>query len=156
MDKSETLKRELEEHRRQLRSVDVEIERLKQQVPSLEEKIRLTEQKNIQDQTKLGVDPLDIQPSKEVRIAAKSLEENAKVLEKFETKRAEIRSCMEGVEVSLIEDELIQQSRLFTKLKERESALEDELKILRKELETVEKRKGEIALRVAERTADKG
>ena len=153
MGNEEAHRHELEEAQRQLRAVEVEIERLSEQVPGLEEKLRLAEQKNIDEQTKKGVDPLDVQPSKEVLQARRALEENGRVIEKFTNRKTEILVRIENLQVTLLEDELIRQTKLFAKLKEREMLLEEELKTVQEEIAKVEKKKEEIALRVAEKTA---
>ena len=120
MEKGETFRKELEDNKRQLRSVEIEIDRLSKQTPSLEEKVRLAEQKNIQEQTDLGHDPLDIEPSKEIHLATKTLEENRRVLEKFTARKTEILAKIESLQVSLLEDELVQQAKLYAKPKEQD------------------------------------
>jgi len=155
MEKEETLRKELQETERQLRAVEVEIERMAQQIPTLEERVRFAEQKNVQEQTKMGIDAINVQPSKEVREANNALEESGKVLEKLTRKKGDVLARIESIEVSLLETELVHYSRLFATLKEQEVQLEEELKLLRHEIEKAEKKKEEIALQVARKTQDK-
>ncbi len=150
MEKGESIRKELEEAERQSRGLDVEIQRMAQQTPKLEEAARVAEQKNIQEQTKLGRDPVDIQPSRMEREAIKRLEDHRKTLEKFQQRKVQTSDRIEQLQMALLEDELVQQAHLFTSLKKRETDLEEALVELRNEIQTVEKHKESLALRLVQ------
>ncbi|MCA9412163.1 MAG: hypothetical protein KC931_08780 [Candidatus Omnitrophica bacterium] len=152
MEANQTKRKELEEVERQLRSVDIELERMVKEIPNFEERVRIAEQKNLEEQTKKGIDPVNVQPSKDQRLATTTLEQAQKAIEKFQQRKRELRGKIETLQVSLLEEDLIHLSRLHAKLKEREGELESELEEVRSELAQVAEKKEALALKIAEQS----
>lgn len=145
--------REVQEATRQLRAVEVEIQRLAKEYTVLDEQVRAADQKNFEEQTRLGKDPVDILPSKELKEALSRRDQNLRSIEKLNQKKRAAEERLRSLQTALLETALVDVSRRVNHLKRREEELQTELQTVAEEIQKLEFKKEELALELARQSA---
>lgn len=153
MSREESPNREIQEATRQLRAVEVEVQRLAKEFTFLDEQVRAADQKNYEEQTRLGKDPVDILPSKELKEALSRRDQNLRSIEKLNQKKRDVEARLHTLQTVHLEAALIDVAGKVNLLKRREEELQAEIETVREEIQKLEIRKEELAVELARQSA---
>lgn len=145
--------REVQEATRQLRAVEVEVQRLAKEFTFLDEQVRAADQKNFEEQTRLGKDPVDILPSKELKEALSRRDQNLRSIEKLNQKKRDVEVRLHALQTAHLEAALIDVAGKVNLLKRREEELQAEIETVKEEIQKLEIRKEELAVDLARQSA---